>query len=235
MKRLKKLRFILVYPLALGLFLFAHTTERSLLIGALVVALGEALRLWANSYVGHVKVNRTQQWRGDAKIGQLITAGPYAYVRHPLYLGTFLIGMGFCIVVDNVWMALVALGFFLLVYRHKMAKEEAILLDEWGETFERYQRAVPRWLPTGTRYALRTGEASWAGIRASREFKTVLWVTVVLLLLYFREELIQEHGRGWSWRSPKHLALIAATVGLMLSDGLFELRRLWRQRAAPKA
>ena len=158
LKRLSKPRFLLVYPLAAWLFIAAVTSERSFRLGIVLVALGETLRLWANGYVGHVKVNRTQTARGDAKIGRLITAGPYAFVRHPLYLGTFLIGLGFCLAVKNLWLSLVALIFFLVVYGVKMRKEERLLLEECGPSYARYLAAVPQWLPIGARYADRQGQ-----------------------------------------------------------------------------
>ena len=236
LKRFYKPRFLLVYPLAVWLFIAANTTEGSFALGGLVVLLGEALRLWANGYVGHVKVNWTQKWRGDAKIGQLMTAGPYAYVRHPLYLGTFLLGLGFCIIVGSWWLTLAALAFFLVIYGRKMAQEERILLDECGEAFARYRRAVSQWLPTWRRYPGGEGRWGWEGIMASREPKTLIWVTVMLILLYFREELIQEREALWTQHTFKHIFLLGLAVVLMLSDGIFELVRRWRKRhAAPPA
>ena len=232
MRRLYKPRFLLVYPLAAGLFIVAHTTEGSLGAGIVVVFLGEALRLWANGYVGHVKVNWTQKARGDAKIGRLITAGPYAYVRHPLYLGTFLLGLGFCIIVGSWWLTLSALAFFLLVYQRKMAQEERILFEEWGEAFERYRQAASQWLPSWQRYQGGEGHWSWQGIVASRELKTLVWVTVLLILLYFREELIQKRQALWAEHQFKHALLLGLAVALMLSDGILELVRRWRKRRA---
>ncbi len=79
---------MLVYPLGAGFFLFGHVTEGTLRTGIALIVAGEAIRCWANGYVGQSKVNQ-----GGS--GRLITAGPYAFVRHPLYLGTFLIGSGF--------------------------------------------------------------------------------------------------------------------------------------------
>lgn len=225
LNRLSKPRFLLVYPLTVWLFATAVTNERSMRLGVLLVALGETLRLWANGYVGHVKVNWTQKARGDAKIGQLITAGPYAFVRHPLYLGTFLIGMGFCLAVENVWISLAALVFFLTVYRAKMRKEEHLLLEECGERYARYAAAVPRWLPVGAWYADRHGQWSWQGIAASKELKTVIWITIVFLALYLREEL-------WQEREPfsfKH-ALVATVISLLvLWDVVGELRQRLRR------
>ena len=222
---IRKPRFLLVYPLVVTIFLVSHTTERLLLLGFPIVLLGEWLRLWANGYVGHVKVNWTQRQRGDAKIGQLITAGPYAYVRHPLYLGTFIIGLGFCVIVGNIWVGLAALAFFLLIYRWRMGKEEEILREEWGDVFERYRRAVPQWLPSGRRYDHPHGRWSWKGIAASKEFKTLVWVIVLAIVLYFREEFFQEHEPFLGGKRVQHLALLWLMVLLIAADVIYEFVR----------
>lgn len=222
-RKLAKPRFLLGYAFAAWLMLSAHTSERRLHLGIGFVLLGALVRLWANGYVGHVKVNWTQKWRGDPRIGLLVTAGPYAYVRHPLYLGTALIGAGFCLIAGNLWLSLAALGLFLIVYRRKMAQEEALLRDEVGTPYVIYQAAVPRWLPTWARYPTRQGRWSWWGIATSREWKTLIWVFVVVLALYFREEIFQEH----EWFPPsewvKHAVLLISGLVLMLTDGALEM------------
>lgn len=233
MVRLAKARFVLVWPIAIWLLVAAHTTERRLHVGLALVLLGELLRLWANGYVGHVKVNRTQQWRGDPRIGQLVTAGPYAFVRHPLYLGTLLIGAGFCLMAGNVWLILAALAFFLSVYRRKMVHEEALLKDELGTPYLIYQAAVPRWLPTWRRYPSRQSRWSWRGLWASREWKTVLWVVVIAIAVYLREEIVQEGEFFPSEERLKQVALLVTGIVLMLSDGVVELFRRWKRRAMP--
>lgn len=236
--KLRKPRFLFVYPMVPLLFLLASTTERQLQLGIAIVLLGESLRLWANGYVGHVKVNVTQKRRGEAKIGRLVTAGPYAFVRHPLYLGTFLIGTGFCVVVGNVWLGIAALAFFLMVYRRKMAQEEELIREEWGNAYRVYHAAVPRWLPTWRRYSVREGRWSWQGVLASKEFKTLSWIIVLLLLLYFRMEWIQEREPFLSEHWLKSICLLGLLVVLVLLDGCWELIR-WRAKfmtrtAAPR-
>jgi protein-S-isoprenylcysteine O-methyltransferase Ste14 len=232
MARLKKVRFLLVYPLVAGLFVAAYTTEERLLAGIGLAVLGLMLRFWANGYVGHMKVNWTQKWRNDPKIGRLITAGPYAYVRHPLYLGTFLLGAGICVIVGHVWLSLVALLFFLVVYRRKMAQEEALIRDELGTAYVIYHASVPQWLPAWRRYPNRQGQWSWQGIRASREWKTIIWVVVILAGLYLREEALQEHDLFSAKDQAKHLLVLGLAMGLMLTDGVVELLRRRQRRAA---
>ena len=223
--KFSKPRFVLAYVLAPALFLTARTTDAGLRLGIAIAALGELLRIWANGYVGHVKVNQTDRASGRAKIGRLITGGPYAFVRHPLYLGSFLLGAGFCVMVGNIWLTVIALAAFLVVYRKKMAEEEASIHAEWGAEGERYHRSVPRWLPTGRRYPQRRGRWSWQGIAASQEWKTLAWAIVMIIALYLRKELMQEHRLFQADRWAQHAALLGFAGLLMAADGMFELMK----------
>ena len=231
MGKLTKPRFVFAYPLAAWLLFAGHTTERQLHVGIGIVLLGVLVRFWANGYVGHVKVNQTEPEKGQQRIGKLVTAGPYAYVRHPLYLGSCLIGAGFCLITGNLWFSVVAIGIFLIVYRRKMAHEESLLHAEVGTPYGTYQDTVPRWLPTWRRYPNRQGHWSWQGIAASREWKTLIWVVVIILALYFREEIFQEH----EWFRPgerlKHTLLLITGFALMLTDGMLELRYRRKRQA----
>ena len=221
-KRLTKPRFLFVYPVAAALLLMSHITEASLRVGLVFLVLGQAVRLWANGYVGHQKVNVSAKTAGSVKIGRLTTAGPYTFVRHPLYLGTLLIGTGFCVVVGYPWVSLAAFAGFCLAYHAKMLEEERTLRDECGADYDAYHAAVPRLLPFRRPYPHRHGRWAWQGIAASKEWKTVIWVSVAFVALYFWEELMQEHGTFFGAHGARHVALAAAAVGLAAVDGLSE-------------
>ena len=218
-----KPRFWIVLPLVVWAVLAANTTEVSLRLGTLVVLLGEVLRFWSNGYVGHVKVNWTSLNKNGIKVGRLVTAGPYAFVRNPLYFGTFVIAAGFCMAIGNPWFGLVTLCSLLVVYQSKIQEEEVDIAHEGGEVYRSYRKAVPRLLPTLRRYPDRQGRFSWQGIKASKEWKTVIWVTVFLIALYIREETFEEHGFLVANQWVKHVALLSFMVILAAADGLLEL------------
>jgi protein-S-isoprenylcysteine O-methyltransferase Ste14 len=232
-RKLTKLRFLLAWPLVVWMLLTARTTEFLLSVGTGLALLGELMRLWANGYVGHVKVNWTQKWRGDSKIGRMITAGPYAFVRHPLYLGTFFIGAGFCLIAGSPWVGAAALAFFLIIYRRKMIQEEALLQGELGAPYADYRAAVPKWVPTGRRYADRQGRWSWQGIAASKEWKTGIWVVVLLVALYLRQAFLRERELFPPDRWLQHAVLLGTAAVLVLTDGIAELTLRRRRRAKP--
>lgn len=117
---------------------FARPTWRSLLIGGGVAVIGLALRAWS---AGHIRKN-------DA----LATSGPYAFTRNPLYLGSFLLGVGFTIASGQPLLAIPFAALFLGIYFPVMRVEAKHLAGTFGQDFDDYARAVPLFLPRLTPY-----------------------------------------------------------------------------------
>ena len=107
------------------------------LLGAVVLAT-QGWRIWAAGFVGRPA-------RGGEPVGEaLVTAGPYACVRNPMYLGTVLGVLAFA-GMSGLWYAVLAVAVMLgLVYAGAIAYEEAFLLTRFGEQYRRYREAVPR-------------------------------------------------------------------------------------------
>jgi protein-S-isoprenylcysteine O-methyltransferase Ste14 len=78
---------------------------------------------------------------------QLITVGPYAFVRHPMYLAVITAGIGGLLLYRTWAMLLFAVAMFGLVVRAR--REERALATEFGAVWEEYRRRVPAWLPRG--------------------------------------------------------------------------------------
>ncbi len=76
---------------------------------------------------------------------RLITAGPYALVRHPMYLAVITAGIGGLLLYHTWAMLLFAIAMFGLTVRAR--REETALAAEFGATWEAYCRRVPAWLP----------------------------------------------------------------------------------------
>ena len=117
-----------------ALFLvLARPHPLTLAIGGVVAVFGLALRAWA---AGHIKKN-----------AQLATCGPYAYTRNPLYLGSFLLGLGFTIASGQPLLGIVFVALFLGIYLPVMRVEAATLAELFGEDYRRYASSVPLFLP----------------------------------------------------------------------------------------
>ena len=123
--------------------LFAQPRPATLAAGAPLSFLGLLLRAWGS---GHLRKN-------DA----LATSGPYAYTRNPLYLGSFIMGLGFTIASGRWWLGVLFVALFLGIYLPVMRVESATLAQLFGESFQEYAGAVPVLLPRITPY--RTGQA----------------------------------------------------------------------------
>mgnify|MGYP001335172745 CR=1 FL=1 len=135
-----RLRGLLPVPAILVMFAWAEPTVRSFLYGGLLVLAGEAIRLWAAGYIKKYRVSEVQA-------DELVTAGPYAYVRNPLYWGNFLIGLGFAVIADW-WPAYVLfLAVYLYIYSSVIPLEEAYLRETFGQSYDEYARSVPRFIP----------------------------------------------------------------------------------------
>jgi len=183
-KRLRP-RLLGVYALAAVALWLSRPTPASIAAGALPVAFGEALRLWAT---GHLHKNDS-----------LTITGPYAYLRHPLYFGTLLIGLGFLIMAwSPVALALATLFgsvYFGYYMPYKDRIESARLESLYGDAYRRYAAAVPRLIPRLHAYAPlaaeQARETSWRGTRFSdnNETGTAVVVAVGVLCMVARWSL----------------------------------------------
>jgi protein-S-isoprenylcysteine O-methyltransferase Ste14 len=91
-----------------------------------------------------------KQWRLDAGLNadhELVTAGPYRIVRHPIYtsLLALLAGTGFMI--TPLPLLLLSLAVYLLGTEIRVRSEERLLASRFGEQFREYQRTVPAYIP----------------------------------------------------------------------------------------
>ena len=110
------------------------------LLGAAVLA-AQAWRIWAAGFVGRAA-------RGARPVGQtLVTAGPYAYLRNPMYVGTA-VGLLAFAGMSGLWYAVLVVAAVIgVVYAGAVVSEEAFLVGSFGEEYRLYRQAVPRLLP----------------------------------------------------------------------------------------
>ena len=126
---------------AAGYLFFARPTSWAQMAWcALPVAAGCAWRSWAAGYL--------------LKGKRVALGGPYAYVRNPLYLGSFVLGLGFCGILMRdppplsswiLWVLYVLS--YGVVYPAKIRAEESELRLALGADYERYAAQVPRFIP----------------------------------------------------------------------------------------
>lgn len=161
-------------------FLFSRPRPLTLAIGGAIALPGLALRAWAT---GHLRKNDT-----------LATTGPYAYTRNPLYLGSFLLGVGFTVASGRWFLGIIFAALFLGIYVPVMRVESATLAELFGESYQRYLKAVPLFLPRLSPYcngAKDTVRFDAGLYKRYREYRAgigliIAWTLLALKAFYFR-------------------------------------------------
>jgi protein-S-isoprenylcysteine O-methyltransferase Ste14 len=158
----------------------------SIATGLPLAFIGEAVRAWAVGYSGVTT-------RGDAVTAPaLVTAGPYAYVRNPLYVGNFITALGFAIAftggdkgAKRTALVAGALGTMLGVYSIVVPHEERYLRSTFGAEFDAYVAAVPRVMPSTKAAGSQQGTYDPAVI-GKAETRTFVTFGAMLLALAFK-------------------------------------------------
>jgi len=75
--------------------------------------------------------------------GQLVTSGLYAYIRHPLYVASFLIGLGLCLILGDLVVLAAYLPVYVAMHAWVIHGEEQWLAQHWGDDYRRYAARVP--------------------------------------------------------------------------------------------
>jgi len=124
--------------------------------GILLVTGGEALRLWAVHHIG--AISRTRSGR----LGPVVSSGPFAHVRNPLYVGNLALWVGFTLTARLLWMAPLVLALLGFEYHAIVRWEERLLAAERGDEYRAYASRVPRWLPAAAPHRVTpTAPFSW--------------------------------------------------------------------------
>ena len=158
-----RLRVPLGFVTGIAALVLADPTRDSLIAGASVAAVGEALRVWA---AGHLEKSR-----------EVTTSGPYRFTRHPLYAGSAVMSIGFVIAAHSLVVALLAAVYLAVTYSSAIRREEAFLTERFGAAYPDYK-------------AGRLGGVarSFSIERAmrNREYRAVIGMLVALAILALR-------------------------------------------------
>ena len=124
-----------------GLLRFTIATPVVIVAGALLAAIGMVLRVAGAAYLGHGIVHSNRLQAPD-----LITGGPFRYVRNPLYIGSWCMIAAMSLLMPPTG-AMVALLVITLFYLRLIFVEEVFLESSLGEVYGQYRRAIPRIFP----------------------------------------------------------------------------------------
>ncbi len=143
-------------PLALAIYLLAapHVPVAALnarfvplslwpvRLGAGLTFAGIAFAIWARMLLG-------RNWSSDVTLKrdhELIVAGPYRWVRHPIYTGILLALIGSALALGE-WRGVLAVPLAGAAFWRKLKIEEAVMRRRFGETYAHYAKRVPALIP----------------------------------------------------------------------------------------
>ena len=158
--------FLLVPLLARGAM-----GPRHWILGFALIVLGEAIRLAGVAAAGTVTRRRSRT------VQRLVTYGIFAWMRNPLYVGNFLIWMGFTVISGVLWFIPVAVVLFAVEYTLIVRYEEGVLESIFGQEYLAYKSRTPRWFPRPPHTA-EAGEHHWGEAWRS-EISTFLQYAVI--------------------------------------------------------
>lgn len=139
-----------------GLIGFTISTPIVIIFGSALAAVGAVLRLWGTAYLGHSVVHDQRM-----RAGMVMAAGPYRYMRNPLYLGGWCTAAAISLLFTPSG-ALFIVVMTALFYLRLILGEEAFLTVQVGEPYREYLRAVPRIVPRfRASLPLATAEPHW--------------------------------------------------------------------------
>ena len=141
-ERLFRMRDYTPVPLVLLLLMVQKPSIFSVTLGVLTVVLGQLLRVYGVAFIG--SISRT---RKSSLGAELVTGGPFAWVRNPLYVANFFVVLGFSIYANRFWLLLLSMGLFAFQYHFIVRYEEQNLEEKFGQAFRDYKQQVPAWFP----------------------------------------------------------------------------------------
>ena len=166
---LQRLRVPLGFLFAIVFLVFAKPTILTIAIGVVVAFIGVAIRAWSS---GHIR-----------KAKELAVSGPYAYTRNPLYVGSFILGVGFTVAAGVWWLALVFSALFIGIYLPVMRVEAEDIRAIFGVDFDEYERNVPLFVPRLTPWRKTGVKFDFQLYLRYREYRAAIGATVAVAVL----------------------------------------------------
>ena len=159
-------------------------------VGLALIVAGEAVRLAGVAAAGSVTRRRSRN------VQRLVTYGIFAWVRNPLYVGNFLIWMGFVTISGVLWFLPVAVLLFAVEYELIVRYEEGVLESIFGRDYLDYKSCTPRWIPRPPKGEIEAGEHHW-GEAFKSEISTFLQYAVLLLAFWVKSRVMAAGATGF--------------------------------------
>ncbi|MFH1226455.1 MAG: isoprenylcysteine carboxylmethyltransferase family protein [Planctomycetota bacterium] len=195
----------------LSLLVWSYPNITSLVIGGALIFVGQVIHFISSGYL--------------VKQEQLITAGPYRFVRNPFYFANILLDAGLCIISLNIYITVAYMVIFYLgVINWRIRKEETFLSQRFGADYDAYCQKVPRIIPRLFPADIpANGSFSWAQITKHLEQWRFLRVMSLIIFFYFRLITMDSLPQVWQLTRPNidsAYAILSQPVNIGLAAAL---------------
>ncbi|MDX6804478.1 isoprenylcysteine carboxylmethyltransferase family protein [Terrihabitans rhizophilus] len=195
---------------------------------SIAVALaGALLRVYT---VGFVPAGTSGRNTNGQRADSLNTSGIYSVVRNPLYLGNFLVLLGFCIGTQVWWLVLGVALVFALYYERIIAAEEAYLVEKFGGAYTVWAERTPAFFPNFTLWRAPDLPFSLRTV-LRREYNGLYLVLVVLCAMEVVHDVRAGEATWQSWPadwSYYGVAFAGGTVAYLIARVLKRHTRVLR-------
>lgn len=179
-----RLRDYTPIPLLALMLIVMDPTPGMLVVGLMLMALGEAVRIYGVAFIG--TISRTRSYSN----GELVTSGPYAILRNPLYLGNLLLTLGIGFLSGVSWMPVLFVVFFYAQYIPIVSWEEMKLRRIFGHKYTNYCEQVrSRWIPplhAFYRFDWYKSPSEWKpALRSEKRTLTSIFLAILLTFTLF--------------------------------------------------
>ena len=161
--RTARLRVPLGFVVGVVAIALARPSVSTLMIGVPIAVVGEGVRVWA---AGHLEKGQ-----------EVTSSGPYRWLRHPLYAGSSVIGVGFIVAAGSPVSALIVATYLALTLTAAVKSEDAWLSERFGVVYDRYRAGAS---PEADR------AFSLDRAMRNREYRAVAGLVIVVGLLWLR-------------------------------------------------
>ena len=169
-------------PFFIVAVIFANPQTDLMTFGAILMAFGELLRIMSVGYLG--ASSRAREIVSE----NLITNGPYAYIRNPMYTGNMFLYMGASIFAGSwlPYLLYLVIFYFSIQYVLSVKYEESKLEELHGDEYLRYTDSVPRFYPRLSAYSNKTKFRIDLSSALVSERTTFLAIVAFIVLIFLR-------------------------------------------------
>lgn len=145
--------------------------------------------------IGYKNLHTSGKNRDQQVAEKLNTEGVYSLIRHPLYLGNFLIWTGLSILLENIFFIFISSIFFILMYYFIIQLEEMYLRDKFKKEHEKWSEKTLIFIPKFTNYKSVNGAFNWKmvwkneypGICATL---SCIWLIELVKIIALKEDIL---------------------------------------------